>query len=341
MDAGKDIEKYFISSFVILEATNVMRPSILNISKHFQWLIWGIRWLLILIGSYFRYIMYEYIFCQRNRKELKPLDIPTLLVSVSQHLSVVIFAIGATLTIVTDARLDDIGGNWICTLSKPLIRFDLCYSVVGSLGISIYRIACIRNVHLIRSEIGKKRLLYGILLGGLSISCVVVVLLKSDDYAHLSRTKCMPILKNQPIKLLDEYEQSRGNPSIYAYWRNVRVILSFTGACMIIVQIGIYISFFRLMFKNDNREVLRRLLGPDVIRLRNRTNAITFFGQFCSFVFEFSVIILILLAASVMKDSFYSLAIILILKSGGFTAMAIVEVLTSPTLRNRLFKRWV
>ena len=338
MGIGKETENYFIPEILILEATNVMRPPILTVSKQLQWLIWGIRWFLILIGSYFRYIMYQYIFCQWKSKALKPIDIATLLVSMSQHLSVVLYAIAATMTIITDTRLDDIGGHWFCLIARVFIKFDLFYSVFGSLGISIYRIACIRANHLVKNHIGKKRFFCGILLGGLSISCFIVVLLESDDYAQLSRNTCMH-LPNQLIILLDQYEQSRGIPSIYPYWRNVRVIVGFTGALMTTVELGLYISFFRFVYKNDNKEVLRHLLGPNVIRLRNRTNAITFFGQFCSFVFEFSMMILLLLAASVMKDSFYSLAIIMFLKSGAFTAMAIVEVLTSPTLRTRLLNR--
>ena len=46
--------------------------------------------------------------------------------------------------------------------------------------------------------------------------------------------------------------------------------------------------FFYNIYKHDNSDVLRKLLGRNTIRNRNRKNAITFLGQFGTFIIEIS-----------------------------------------------------
>ena len=102
---------------------------------------------------------------------------------------------------------------------------------------------------------------------------------------------------------------------------------------MMTAEITIYVLFFHHVYRNDNGEGLRRLLEPSVIRRRNRTNAITFFAQFCSFVFEFSIGIVII--SAVMGGAPFSA--VYILKVISFTSMSIIEVVASNSLRQRIF----
>ena len=100
-------------------------------------------------------------------------------------------------------------------------------------------------------------------------------------------------------------------------------------------EISIYVSYFHYMYKHDNNEGLGRLLEPCTIKKRNRQNALTFFGQFCAFVFELGGGLLILMAAY----SGYGHGAVYILKDASFTAISIVEVLTSSILRPRLCRQ--
>ena len=138
------------------------------------------------------------------------------------------------------------------------------------------------------------------------------------------------------LRLLDDYEQSRGNHSIFSQWRDYRIIICVVMVLLTIAEITIYVIFFHHMYVHDNQERLRRLLEPGVIKLRNRTNAITFFGQFCSFVFEFSIGILTICGVKGLFIEAWGL--VFVLKVTCFTCMSMVEVLTSSTLRPRIFK---
>ena len=90
------------------------------------------------------------------------------------------------------------------------------------------------------------------------------------------------------------------------------------------------------MYKHDNNDRLRRLLEPKVIKGRNRKNAITFIGQFCSFVIEFIGLLLLILAFTIGPKWAPDLAIEF--RRFSFAIISMVEVLTSDELKKRLIK---
>ena len=146
--------------------------------------------------------------------------------------------------------------------------------------------------------------------------------------------------KRQVLQLLDNYELSLGRPPIYSYWRDVRIIVGFFLALTTTAKIIIYFIFFRHIHKHDNTERLRQLLGTDAISLRNRVNATTFFGQFCSFIFNLTFVLFINLAVWMgnSKNGVVGMAFMV----GGitFTGQAVIEVFTSVPLRQTFSKSW-
>ena len=316
----------------ILDSKSMVRPDILTISKPFQWFICVICWIVIVIGSYFRHILYKYLFDQYKQKESRPIDILTLVLTTSHHLTIVFHAILLTLIVLMNTNVNDILGNWFCVFSKAIVTFDLFYSVIGSLGIAIYRL-CYIKFQIFSANVRDMKTCYIILIGGLAISVVNVVLMNStNDYRRTIEDNCMLVPKTLFLETLDEYEISRGNPSIYPHWQNVRAILGFEGLCMNAAELIIYIDIFYHLYKHDNSELLRRLLDPSVTSRRNKTNAITFFGQFCSFVVKVSILIFIIISTKVQ-----ALYMVFVLKYAGFAAMSMVEVFTSNVLRSRFF----
>ena len=144
---------------------------------------------------------------------------------------------------------------------------------------------------------------------------------------------------NKPMLfVLDEYEQSRGNHSILSYWATTRMTINVILMLMVVAEIIIYIIFFHHMYKNDNSQGLRKLLDPGVIRSRNKRNAITFFGQFCSFIFKFSWTLVLVLTSVIGIRSKGLVIARFFIKMVSFPAMSILDVLTSTTLRSKVFK---
>ena len=324
----------------ILSAENVTIPLILKYSTLSLVIIAVFAAVLLSIGSYFRYILYNICFHQYQRKQFKPITLLTLFVTVSQHLTHATAFVWYLLIVLSDRSTGYIGGNWFCTFFKNLYRFDLAYAIIGGFGLSVYRILYLKYDHWVKyGWVGEKMLLYGILFIGLALAIVCVVIFMLSDYESTTNDWCMLVPHDRMLQLLDDYEQSRRNPSIYSYWRNIGVVLGSIGILMTLLEISIYICFFHHIYKHDNSERIRLLLDQETIKRRNKKNAVTFFGQFCSFVIEIILMAFLILQASMNWNNAYGIAFVWI-KLIGFASISIVEVLTSSTLRASLFERW-
>ena len=121
----------------IFSTSYAMQPTILFFSKYLQWFVVVNAVFVLSIGSYFRYILYECLYDGYKAKEFKPINSLKLLVSVSQHLSIVAYTVFIIYMIVMREWVGHTDGSWYCVFSKHLNRFDYAYSVIGSLGISI------------------------------------------------------------------------------------------------------------------------------------------------------------------------------------------------------------
>ena len=131
----------------IIDADNILkRDPFVTYSKRFQLLVCGVLWLLILIGSKFRYVLYKYIFDQYRSRELTPINILTLVVSLVEHVSTVLLVLYGTLMVINGTSLQYItGGTCICSLLMYTIDFGRYYTFIGGFMISMYRILLIKN----------------------------------------------------------------------------------------------------------------------------------------------------------------------------------------------------
>ena len=339
-------ETFFIH---ILEGRDSMRPLILREVPKSSWIVCGIAWILIFIASYFRYILYSYLCRKYKEKQLTSIDALIIVQSIIQHLANISRILFFTLMLSEEESTEywdwKMGstGKVFCVLFKTIAGFEHYYSCIGSLGIAIFRIMYIKFDMLVKDVIGATNLLVIILFGGLGLTSIFVSTLFISDYEHLQQEHChLPVNLNL-FRMLDEYEQGKGGSPIYGYFIYPRIAIGGIMLFMTISEITIYIIFFRFFYLHDNNEKLRALLEPHVIRKRNKTNAITFFGQFCSFLFEISIWILFTFAMLAGNVSVVLLAVFSILRTISFTCMTIIEVMTSNSLRvfmyEKLFQR--
>ena len=137
----------------ILEADDVTKPVFLNLQKSVQWIICVIAWLIILVGTYFKCILYAYLFEQYKLKQLTPINILIIAASSIQHVGAVLFVLWATLVVIGDASPEYIG-QWFCVPVKLFITFEIYYSYIAGLGLSIYRILYIKHDYWLKYKIG-------------------------------------------------------------------------------------------------------------------------------------------------------------------------------------------
>ena len=324
-----------------------MRPLILRSIPKSSWIVCGIAWLFILIASYFRSILYSHLYSKCRNKQLTSIDILILISSVVQHLANVGRILFFTLLLSEGFSSEywdwkmEAKGLVLCGAFRITMGFEYYYSGLGSLGIAIFRVMYVKFDRMVKDVIGETNLLKIILYGGIGLAVILLSSLFLNDYEQLQMKHCHTPANFNIFKILDEYEQGKGKSSIYQYFIYPRIA---SGGIMLLVtisELSIYIILFRFMYLHDNNERLRRLLEPHVIRQRNKTNAITFFGQFCSFLLEVIIWILFLFAMLIGgKYSVGLLAAVSILRTISFTCMTIIEVITSSSLRLRMYENF-
>jgi len=323
----------------ILEAKDAIFPYFLENPRPIQWVILAFFSLPLIIGTYFRSIVYGFLFEQYKKKELTSVNKLSFAVILADHLKQASILFATTLMVLNNESMHLVlGGNWFCIAQILYGHFAFYYSFIGSLGVSIYRILLIKHDHFLKHVIGEKVMLNVILYGGIILSLVFTTILNSHDYNNVFLTKCVTIPKKEVLQILDEYEQSRGNLSILSYFIKVNVGNGGVMAFMIFSEIIIYAIFFHHMYKHDNNDRLRRLLDPKVIRGRNRKNAITFIGQFVSFLFELTGILLMVTAFAIGTSANKIPVVGFIFRRYSFAIMSMFDVLTSDVLKKRLHK---
>jgi hypothetical protein len=209
------------------------------------------------------------------------------------------------------------------------------YTIIGDLGIAIYRILLIKHDSFAKDTIGLKTLASIIFCSGIFLLALMIYF---GANAHPLRPNCMMLPKKNVIEMLDAYWKIIGNPSEYSYLTFFRTLNNSLLLAMVCAQIAIYVMFFHHLYKHDNSERLRRLLDASTIKRRNMKNALTFFSQFCSFVFEITFVIVVFFAVwmGTSKSLLYDLMIVL--KQISFSGIAIIQVVTSSNLRRKVFR---
>ena len=321
-----------------VETENLLMPTLLWKSNHWQLVVVVCSWISVLVGSYFRWIMYEHLVDQYKEKKFTPVNKLNLGVALVQHLQQVVVAITMTLMVLNGDSLDQLsGGLWYFFFFINFTVFAISYSCFGSLGVAIYRILLIKQNNWLKYVVGEKLMVKILLFSGIILSVLYVMLQKTHDYHTLKQDTCMIFNKMPIFKLLDEYEQSRGNSSPMSLY--IKVSLISLGSLILanLLKIMIYVIFFYDMYKHDNNDNLRLLLEPSVIRYRNRTNATSFFAQFCSFAVELTIVLHFLIAFNFRNRHNMIHTIFMLYWRLQFSAMAMIEVLLSKKLRKRIF----
>ena len=71
----------------ILDANDSMRPFYLRAVGKYVLFVCGVGWMLAVIGSYFRYILYSFMFKKYRKHQLTPIDVLIFVSTSIQHLT--------------------------------------------------------------------------------------------------------------------------------------------------------------------------------------------------------------------------------------------------------------
>ena len=318
----------------IIEGYSVLAMTFLFWSRTMQITSNVISWVNAAVFTYFRSIVYYFIFKQYRLKAITEVNIMTIIVCLVQHLEI----IGG---LFQEIVMTTLGEDWpdsiqplYCFIMINLTKAEWLYSVIGSLGIAVYRILLIKYDILVRDKIGERKLMWIILLVEFGfLAFIMLTWAIFNPFRNPLRPACMHQTGRSMTQILDDYRQSLGYPSLVDSL--ILFLVSVSSTCLIleVVEIVIYVLFFHHMYVHDNNVRLKRLLEAGEVKRRNSRNAMSFFSLFCSFVVETTSIIMLLLIKFMPPESGMVLAVLL-LRRFSLSAMAIVEVFTSCELRS-------
>ena len=319
----------------ILSAESVITPEFVSLSSSVQTTLCIIGWLNLAIFTYFRYIVYKHFWNQYKGKELKHINVLTLFVCLFQHIFFVTFQTHHTLIVTYGIPFEDIiDSTWACVPMRLIYSFEQRYSIIGSLGIAVYRILLIKHNDFVKNTFGPKNLVGTIL----SIEFVMTVILSVPAFDLLEpiRPKCMFLPKYNILQILDDYGQSVGLPHMSFLMLRIRVSSWLLMMLFSFFELSIYVGIFYFLYTHDNSENLRRILDYQCIKARNKKNGVSFFAHFCSFVIELMLMIGCVIALTFGKTNNFVYPFLTTLKKICLTCMAVIEVVASSTLRSRV-----
>ena len=288
----------------------------------------------LLIGSYFKLIMYGYVFTanKQNRGWMhRPINVLTVTSAIIHHTTHVALGIWNVVIMMLDTPLGDIVGFRCCQLMMMVGEYGIVYLSVGSLGVAVYRVLYIRHEYWVKYVCGEKLLLFVVVVINITMTGLLVALHVIEDSSHRAGVNMCTGISVTQGQIMIDYNLSRGIQMLTTTYLQITAV-SITLACQSI-EFSIYIWFFCHRYQNDNGNI-RHLLEPQNIRNRNRKNAVTFLGQFYGFVIEYAFLLsFLLLHLFASEHAQHFRVLVVLVKLMDFGLLSAVEVLTSPGLK--------
>ena len=289
----------------------------------------------LLIGSYFKCIIYSFVFTTNKKSHgwmHRPINVLTVSSTIIHHVTHVSIGIWYILLMMIETPLGQSMGFHFCQIMDVVGLYGLVYLSVGSLGIAVYRVLYIKQEYLVKYVIGEKTLLFVILSMSITACGMIVCLFKLESSSYRFQINICSGSTVTFSQTLIEYGASRGEQMLattYLQTTSIYVCIAFQT-----IEFGIYMWFFYTIYKHDNGN-MRKLLTHDAIRERNLKNVGTFLGHFYGFVVEYVFLISILVLTHFADaETHHFKAFANIVKLVDFGLLSAVEVLSSPGLKN-------
>ena len=325
--------------FDVINGHSVVTPQFSLLSANGQIATSVIGWINGAVFTYMRSLVYKFIFKEYKSNNITPVNILTLIVCFVQHSEIIWGLIHETLMLILGNDFSNIISPWYCKANFIIKHLSWYYSVIGSLGIAIYRMMLIKCDLIVQEKIGAKRLMWIILRGEVAlVTFLVGTATIFNPFRNPLQPACFLNSDTSIMELLDDYMQSLGHSSLFGNDILLRSSIALIVLILEVSEIAIYVVFFHHMYKHDNTEQLKKLLGVEVIKHRNRKNAMSFFSLFCSFLAEtvFFILQILLIKFATLNNGIFMASILM--RKHTLCVMALVEVFTSSQLRSMVFK---
>ena len=295
-----------------------------------------------LIGTYYKYPLYQYMYDNADEINNKPVDLLILFQAIVEHLACILMVTFISIGMIFEFTFASYFGETWCLLPWYAAMFGGTYRVIGRLGIAILRLIYIKRT-------GHKTTILGYVKWIVLLACIAVTILVIIGYGlgngPASRKQeiwnfCTG--SSEALRNIDyEYSFARGLVKGESDW--ISYISLSIPAFGVLTEFGCYLIFFYHLYSHDEGMVARKILPAVEVRKRHRKNAITFLGQFYCFIAEVVTTIgffYTMQDTAKVGNRLFALVGVWI----EFGILSVIEVMTSTNLtrnllHNRVFRR--
>ena len=127
---------FIYQTIFVSDTENVIMPVLLLYSKDIQILLCVAGWCLLVVGSYFRILVYKHVFKEYRNKRLSPINVLILASCLIQHLGVLSYQIYETLVVVNGDNLQHLVGYGFCHVIRFIFGYEMLYSITRAITIN-------------------------------------------------------------------------------------------------------------------------------------------------------------------------------------------------------------
>jgi hypothetical protein len=170
----------------------------------------------LLVGTYFRIILYRYFWRGRHDKnnniKNRPINAMILLGAIIRHVTNLVLGANYGLLLGFGVHMGEYMGELYCNLAKFVGVFSIAYLIIGSMTIAILRVMYIKNSMGSKFFIDNKIVIgYTALLGSILLTLVMTILFTiKPSSERTGYNSCM----SYPTTLLEVIYQYRGHTRV-------------------------------------------------------------------------------------------------------------------------------
>ena len=289
-----------------------------------------------IVGSYYKSGLYGYMYAKRKELFDTPINILLLVQAIIQHLSCLLIVLTYTTALSLDITYAEHFGETWCNILFYGANFGAAYRIIGGFWIAVFRLTYLFNGAWLKETFGIKRML-GVIIGITLGLCGIMTVgfgMGNGPASRKAATMNFCLGKSELFReILHEYSLLRG--TVVTELETIPKVVMLIALAFVLGELLCYMVFFGYILHHDQGIVKKILLEKEVIQRRHRKNAITFLGQFWTFVVELLMCIGIIF--SMQKKTHIGLRLVVILGFWvEFGVVSVIEVMVSKSLTQYL-----
>ena len=290
----------------------------------------------LVIGSYCKCSLYQYMFDKYKKKEIKSIDLLILIQALIEHLVCILMVTTFVIGITLDITFSEYFGEVWCNIPWYAVSFGVCQRTFGGLGIAIIRIFYIKSHYMIKRSVNTTKLAVVSLAISVAISIIMVIVIGMGNG---------PLSRKQIVWNFCTGKSEKFREVIY-YYSLIRGSLTPRGeeatrVCSLVAMAGVvgelicYVLFFQHLYSHDEKMLTSKALSVRQVKKRHQQNAISFIGQFYTFLVKLTNIMFLIYTLNESSHAGWRMIFHIYIRIQ-FGIYSVVEVMTSQQLKDKL-----